>query len=356
MKNIFIISDAHPKKWSGVEKVSDEIGKKLAYKYNVFHLFMDSQNKKNTNNNISYISLGVPNFKWINTVVFLFKLYFFLKKQNVDLIIDSTWSSFLSSIFWKYKIVGICHGVSKAVLHHTRFKNNIEKLKYYLFFGFNSFLTKYVFKRAFSVVTLSKYLKKDLIKYYWIQEKKIKIIYNWFDYFNYNIKNNNKSALNVLFISNDHIRKGIDILENVAKHFIWKNIVFYIAGSFYNSTYNNVKYLGKLQRNNLYDLMKKSDIIFLPSYYEWQPLVILEAMNFWCIPVISRNCHMDMIEETTLQKFIIDNDYKKYIKIFEELLEYKEINELKNISKSCIKTFSWENQSQKYLEYINTIL
>ncbi|MEI8252526.1 MAG: hypothetical protein WCG25_01975 [bacterium] len=63
-----------------------------------------------------------------------------------------------------------------------------------------------------------------------------------------------------------------------------------------------------------------------------------------------------MIEETTLQKFIIDNDYKKYIKIFEELLEYKEINELKNISKSCIKTFSWENQSQKYLEYINTIL
>lgn len=356
MKKILIILWCHPKWWSWVEKVSYEIWKKLSKEYDVSYFFQS--NKKSFEKEWNIIFLWKKMIKTYLFDAFIFSIYsyFYLKKNKYDLIIDNIWIN----LFNKTKTFTIAHWTHINFFKKIKFKNYLDKLKYFLFFWFiNWFIVKKSLKKSNKIITFWETIKEELIKEYNLNYNKIKIISNWCDkiFFDTNQKQNTK--IKILFISNDHIRKWIDILEKVSNYFINNdNIEFLIIWREYNSKNKNIKYLWKLPRNEVYENMKNSNIIFLPSYYEWQPLVIIEAMNFWCIPLVSKNCHLDFLWNTKLEQFISErnetNFYIEKISFFLENIDYLE--NLSELSKIIVNNMSWDKVTDEYLEFINEFL
>lgn len=362
-KEVAIISLYNPDKWSWAEKVTKEIWEKISEEHNVSYIFPWAKSEIIKKEKIAYISIKAPKFPGINFIVFVFKLNKFLKKYKTDILIDNIWGSALYLLFNKkhFTLISIVHWCTKSLIKYAKyikFNTLIEKIKYYGFLTLNNVFSKYVFSKSDLIITLSKYLLDELVEYYGFKKEKIRIIYNWYDPISTSsiIKKDSNSKLSVLFISNDHARKGIKLLEEIAKKLLNQNIIFYIIWGDYKSSIENVKSLGKLERKSLYELMWKSDVIFLPSYYEWQPLVILEAMSFGCIPIISKECHMDMLENTIFNEFISSNNKsEEYIQMFNTLLHKNSLDELCKQSPEVIKKYDRKNQSQQYLDIINTL-
>jgi len=364
MKEVYIISLYSPEWWSGIEKVVNEVSKAIANTDTIkcTCIFSWKENLRYLKNNVNYIQVGVPQYPWINHFFFMLKLWNILKNNKIDVLLDNIWASAFYLLFHKkhFKLIPILHWTWKdyhKLAKYFHFKNIVEKLKYYAYSRFNLQCWNIIIRKSDKIITLSKYLAEDINKYNKIEMDNIKIIYNWYDKTNIKLLNNTNWKLDVLFISNDHARKWIDILENVAKSYIHnKKVNFYVIWKLYESALINIHSLWKMARKDLYKLMAKSDIIFLPSYCEWQPLVIFEAMWLWCIPIISKECHMDMLEWTIFEKNIsINNKVSDYIRIISKILQSENINIIRKKSQTIINKYDWEKQAREYKNFIESI-
>ena len=107
-----------------------------------------------------------------------------------------------------------------------------------------------------------------------------------------------KRALTMLFVGVCAVRKGVHYaLDAWLKSPASKNGTFLIAGEFLPAyqeklasmlAHPSVKVLG--HRNDVPELMRKSDILVLPSIEEGFGLVIAEAMGSGCVPLASDAC------------------------------------------------------------------
>lgn len=115
----------------------------------------------------------------------------------------------------------------------------------------------------------------------------------------------------------------------------------------------NVKFLGIIPREKMNDLYNMSDVIFLASYEELFPMIILEASN--CkIPILLRDIE--------LYKGILDGFYLKgnnNDEFVTELLRLKNdsmyYNNATQMSDKCAKTYSEENVTKLWKSYYNKI-
>jgi glycosyltransferase involved in cell wall biosynthesis len=107
-----------------------------------------------------------------------------------------------------------------------------------------------------------------------------------------------KRGLTMLFVGVCAVRKGVHYaLEAWLKSPASKDGTFLIAGEFLPAykeklasmlAHPSVKVLG--HRNDVPDLVRKSDILVLPSIEEGFGLVITEAMGSGCVPLASEAC------------------------------------------------------------------
>jgi glycosyltransferase involved in cell wall biosynthesis len=107
-----------------------------------------------------------------------------------------------------------------------------------------------------------------------------------------------KRGLTMLFVGVCAVRKGVHYaLEAWLKSPACKDGTFLIAGEFLPAyqeklapmlSHPSVKVLG--HRNDVPELMQKSDILVLPSIEEGFGLVITEAMGSGCVPLASEAC------------------------------------------------------------------
>jgi glycosyltransferase involved in cell wall biosynthesis len=107
-----------------------------------------------------------------------------------------------------------------------------------------------------------------------------------------------KRGLTMLFVGVCAVRKGVHFaLEAWLKSPASKDGTFLIAGGFLPAyqeklaealSHPSVKVLG--HRNDVPELMRKSDILVLPSIEEGFGLVITEAMGSGCVPLASEAC------------------------------------------------------------------
>jgi len=107
-----------------------------------------------------------------------------------------------------------------------------------------------------------------------------------------------KSGLTMLFVGVCAVRKGVHFaLEAWLKSPASKDGTFLIAGEFLPAyreklagllSHPSVKVLG--HRTDVPELMRKSDILVLPSIEEGFGLVITEAMGSGCVPLASEAC------------------------------------------------------------------
>ena len=360
-KRVCILTALSPKRWAGTEKVALEIWKSLSQEFEVVHLFWSKSEEIDEENDITYYWLSVPRIPWISYYLLLIKFSKYLRKENFDVVIDNWWFSFINLLFHKkkFKLISIIHSwLYDEYKLSYKFMNYIDKVKDLFYHKLVRGPRAYIVKRADKVVVLSKSWLQGIQDKYHISKDKIKIIYNWYDKSNIALKKHNK-GIKVCFVSNSHGGKWIDILESVAEKLGKKNIKFYIIWADYNSKTNNIVWVGRLSRNDLYQFMSDSDVIYLPSYSEWQPLVVLEAMWQWCIPIVSWACHLDMLEWTEFERFIsYNNKVEDYLNMFYGLLrlDTTELFNLRIESKNLIELYNRDNQWEKYLKLVKWIL
>jgi glycosyltransferase involved in cell wall biosynthesis len=117
-------------------------------------------------------------------------------------------------------------------------------------------------------------------------------------YYSEGQKRDRKQGLTMLFVGVCAVRKGVHFaLEAWLKSPACENGTFLIAGEFLPDyqeklasmlAHPSVKVLG--HRNDVPELMRKSDILVLPSIEEGFGLVIAEAMGSGCVPLASEAC------------------------------------------------------------------
>jgi glycosyltransferase involved in cell wall biosynthesis len=154
----------------------------------------------------------------------------------------------------------------------------------------------------------SDFVVKTFLDEGFLPEKLVRHTYGFDEkvYYPNGASNKHNPGLTMLFVGVCAVRKGVHYaLEAWLQSPACKNGTFQIAGEFLPAyaeklapmlSHPSVKMLG--HRNDVPELMRKSDIMILPSIEEGYGLVIAEAMGSGCVPLASDACteickHMD---------------------------------------------------------------
>jgi glycosyltransferase involved in cell wall biosynthesis len=157
------------------------------------------------------------------------------------------------------------------------------------------------YRLADYILCPSDFTVKTFVEYGLCRNKLVRHLYGYDDQRFYPDRDQPPSSdggLTMLFAGDCAVRKGVHFaleawLGSPARH----NGAFLIAGNFLPAyadklssmlSDRSVRVLG--HRNDLPDLMRKSDILVLPSIEEGFGLVVAEGMGSGCVPLISEAC------------------------------------------------------------------
>jgi glycosyltransferase involved in cell wall biosynthesis len=282
---------------------------------------------------------------------FLFPYYF--KKLKLDLFISF---DFTVPIWFvkKTKRFVVVHDLSylhfpKTMLWKRRFTNKL--------------FTPISMKISSSVITVSNYMKKDILNNYPnVSEKKISIIpsssSNWKLPDNYDAKKRNRF---LLFVGNFEPRKNIlnlikalEVLKEEASfneelHIVgpkgWNNqtIFEYISKSNFK---DNIIFRGFLSQDELISAYCSCKAFVFPSLYEGFGIPILEALNSDCLIITSKGSAMqETLGDAAIYADPTDpRDIAKAIKsIYEPAFDREKYLSL---GKKIVQQYSWNKSAQ----------
>lgn len=216
-------------------------------------------------------------------------------------------------------------------LHNKGVRRNQNKT-------FDNWLYKKVFKKG-DVILLSKKLYGDIQKY--VQEERVFYCANGIPEIRFKEKQQSNAVVEILFLSNLIVSKGVFCLIEACKLLSEKGIDFhcYLIGNegdvskkevddeIRNSgLISKVEYIGTKYGDEKREYFENADVFVFPTYYpnECFPLVLLEAMQYK-IPVITTNeGAIEEIIEHNKNGYIVE---KKNPKALAEKMEYLIKNE-----------------------------
>jgi len=247
-------------------------------------------------------------------------------KEWINLHFHNKYDLIISSIpfFWKpFNCIYI-------IQQHWLFRNargftSISKLLNWLY-PYNSYFSKIV-------LYPSEFLKKYYNSNHW--DQRVILNFSTFPLIKNKTKSlGNKDEINFSTITNfsfyDKSRWILDIFKKLENININKKINYYICWSWkyldkikneldkYKIT-NSIKiyFLWKLDKLEILELLKKTDIFLYSTFQETFWISIIEAMSFW-IPVILNN--YELFKELYNKDFILKNN-KDFISILEKLIK-----------------------------------
>lgn len=240
--------------------------------------------------------------------IFMKRIYDFYKinkKYEFDYVVSFGMAANIINILINKK------GKTIITEHNVKsIENNIgEGINNRIYNYIYNLLIKFLYNKADKIITVSKYMGIDLIKYYGIKENKIDTIYNGVD--EKKIEKLKMEPLSdeeykifenpvIINVGSTSRQKGqwhlIKIMPELKKVIPNIQLVILGQGDNYNKLYNLVQSLG-LENNvhlmgvksNPYKYMYNAKIFVLSSLYEGFPNVLVEAMTVG-LPIISVDC------------------------------------------------------------------
>ncbi len=290
-----------------------------------------------------------------------------LKNQKIDLIFTS--DTYLTS-FLKTDIPII---LWLDVTYKTYYNHYFDKKKFHRkSFQEANFLEKLALDKAKKIILTSSWSKKQTVKNYKINPKKIHILP-----FGSNLKNNKKidfnkpkkNYLSLLSVGVDWDRKGMEKSINITKYLnkIGIDAKLNIIGG--NNKKKFPKYIiqhGFLDKNKKKDyltlkkLFISSDIHILMTIKEAAGVVFAEANSFGLFNITNDVGGVrGMIKNNINGKlFKINSDHKKIAKYISKIFKDKKIFKRfkKNSYKYYIKELSWNANSKKIQKILLSVL
>ena len=223
---------------------------------------------------------------------------------------------------------------------------------------------KHVIKQADSYIASSTKSKEAQI-YYGAPEEKCHISFLTVDFDEYTQKPQGKSTGKILCVGSLIERKGVDLLLNALAE-VQADYELYLAGTGSEKTTleaqakelkiaDKVHFLGQLNRMELLEQYKSSDLFILPTREDCFALVILEAMCSGLPIICSRYADgaYDLIEEGK-NGFIIDPyDKKIFAATIERVLRDEKLQKtMQKQSEQILEQFRFENVSKGYMAAI----
>ena len=115
----------------------------------------------------------------------------------------------------------------------------------------------------------------------------------------------------------------------------------------------NVKFLGIIPRDEMNDIYNISDVVFLPSYNELFPMVILEAVNL-DKPLVLRD--LDLYEDILFKKYLKGHNNSDFVNNLKSLKEDSRLyKKMQANSKEIANFYSKEHVSKLWKEFYTRI-
>jgi len=219
--------------------------------------------------------------------------------SHADIVHCHTWYAQFAGIVAK-----LCYGIPLVITTHS-----LEPLRPWkreqLGRGYDasSWVEKTAIEMADAVIAVSKETKEDVLKYFNVEESKIKVIYNGINLQQYNITTDSstldeygidKSKPFVLFVGRITRQKGIIHLVNAIKYIDPETQIVLCAGApdtkeigkemedavnIVKKTRHNVIWIDKmLEKEQIIQLYSHADVFCCPSIYEPFGIINIEAM------------------------------------------------------------------------------
>jgi len=179
---------------------------------------------------------------------------------------------------------------------------------------------------------------------------------------------NFEPPLNFCFVGRLESAKGLDIildafdsLDDLTKKKIGS---LHLVGdgdrlAFYKKKAKSINveiiFHGLLSRIEVQEIYKKSHAIVLPSASEGFPKVIMEALNFGCVPIVSNISSIGHYIIDGKNGFLLEDISTLALKnILHLLLSFKtiDLNEIINDNADLINSFTYDHYNSRLLKYI----
>jgi len=298
---------------------------------------------------------------------FEYRLPKVLKKIKVDIFISPDGFLSLNS-----KIKSI------SVIHDINFVHFPKDLPFLSNVFYNYFFPRYA-KKAKQIVTVSNYSKQDIINSYKINSNKIDIVYNGANEIYKPIKKEKVFGVKekytngndyFIFIGSLHPRKNI---ANTLKAFDLfcsknnKNFKLIIVGSKFFKTKDiktvfdkmkhkdNVKFLGRLEPEEIRYLISASTALLLVSKFEGFGIPVIEAMNCDIPSIVS---DVSSLPEVAQNAAIYAKPYsiESISDAMLQMVNNKELRaELIGNSKIIRKKYSWDKSAEEFWKVIESV-
>jgi glycosyltransferase involved in cell wall biosynthesis len=236
--------------------------------------------------------------------------------------------------------------------------------------------TGFATKRASSVIAVSESTKKDLIKFYGIDEKKVTVVYHGYEDLKLLIPNQGAGLqLNsdiklpskyILFLSTLQPRKNLEglidafrDLKNENPDLPHKLVVVGKPGWQFENILNKIEvnkdiviYLNYVSDKDRLYILKNADLLALPSFYEGFGMQILEAFTAG-VPVITSNIS-SMPEVAGDAAVYFDPHEKRDItRAIKDVLNNRALADtLISKGKKRLESFSWDKCAKETLELL----
>lgn len=235
--------------------------------------------------------------------------------------------------------------------------------------NFLEWSTRFAVKFVAKIIAVSEATKKDLIKFYRVDEKKIKVVHHGFEIVNQSISqlvNQQIPAQYILFLSTLQPRKNLEGLIEAFKELKKENpelphklVVVGKPGWKFDGILKKmgeykdlVIYLNHVSDNDRLEILSRASLLALPSFYEGFGMQILEAFAAG-VPVATSNISsMPEVAGEAAVYFDPKNigEIKNAIKNI--LLDKSLADDLVIKGKARLKNFSWEKCARETLEVL----
>ena len=189
----------------------------------------------------------------------------------------------------------------------------IRKKDNFLVTIFDFVFIKPILKRAKCILVLTATEQSELEKIY--KNTRFAILRNGVK-FNLIKKTKMNKIYKIIFCARLHKTKGLDIFIEIAKLMEGNNKVFFevygpdggeLANLIENiSDQKNIVYKGALNSNEVAEVLSKSDLLIMPSYYDPYPMVVLEALSIGLPVLISKNCGQARIISQINEDYVVE--------------------------------------------------